>query len=91
MKIKITEEQFKVINKNDMGGLWSAEHHIKSEGGKKPYEKRLFRLEEVPRSRYSGQKNYIYLTEEEAESLNDLGREIRSKIDEFNGFLDSVD
>lgn len=91
MKIKITEGQFKVINKGDMGDVWSSEHLIKSEGGKKAFSKRLFRLEEVPKNRIKGHENYIYLTDEEAESLNELGREIRSKMSEFEGFLDSID
>jgi hypothetical protein len=91
MKIRITEEQFKVINKSDLGDVWSGEYHIKTEGGKKPYTKRLFHVEEVPRSRYSGHKTYFYLTDEEADQLNELGREIRNKIEEFNGFLDSID
>lgn len=85
-------ETIDIINKSDLGSNWSASYNINTKRGLKPYVKNGYTL--IPAIKEDGImrnqstnyqiKNAIYLTEQQAEELNNIGNEIRQLISQFN-------
>ena len=77
MKTLKSFEEVSTVNKKDIGSNWSADFQINKQKGKKPYKKKTYELTLMTKSI---SKDAIYLTEKQAEELNELGSSIKDMI-----------
>lgn len=92
MKIK-TFEDHTIVNSKDLEGAgnWSASYHVNKAKGKQPYIKQgdLFVSFYDLGSKKSLPQNAFYLTEDEANKLNEIGEKLIQLKKEQQELLDS--
>jgi len=92
-KLKVFED-FTTINFKDLvGGVsnWSAKYHVNKANGKKPYIKQgdLFISFDDSNGKKSLPKDALYLTDEEAIKLNEIGQKLILLKKDQQDLLDS--
>lgn len=93
------EKSYDIVNKSDLdiAGNWSSDYHWHVKAGRKPYTKKGFLLTPVEdktpvlgRKKTIPHKGVVFLTEEEANKINQLGSQIENKIKLYDELFDSI-
>ena len=87
-------EAYTIVNKSDLdiAGTWSADYHWHLKAGRLPHTKKGFLLTEVPVKKKSSipSKGVVFITPEDAEKLNEIGKAVMKKMELYNELFDAL-